>query len=211
MYDIVIAGAGGCGREVFEMAQEVFPADQYRIKGFLSDVGDELDDFPELKERFPVIGKIIDYEVQPQDRFLLAIGSPEGRKLVAERLLARGAEFLTLVHPTACVFPSASLGSGVIVYPFATVSAYVQVQDFCLLNAYAACGHDAVIGKFSVLCPQSLVLGNAVLGEECFIATHATVAPKKQMGNRVVVSANSSALRDAEDDAFILGVPGKEM
>ena len=32
MYDIVIAGAGGCGREVYEMALDTFSPDEYRIK-----------------------------------------------------------------------------------------------------------------------------------------------------------------------------------
>lgn len=209
MYDIVIAGAGGCGREVYEMALDTFSPDEYRIKGFLSDNGGELEHFPELKRTAPVLGRIVDYEIQPQDRFLLAVGSPEGRKLVAGRLLARGAEFLTLIHPTAKVFRTAKLGQGVIVYPFVMLSSYVEVGDFCLFNAYSGCGHDARVGAYAVFCPYAVSLGFSEVGEGCMLASHAMLAPKKRLGRNAVVSANSAALRNAPDDAFVCGVPGK--
>ena len=211
MYDLVIVGAGGCGREVYEMALETFSPQEYHIKGFLSDDRTVLDGFPDLRADVPIIDTIVDYEVKPQDRFLLAIGDPAGRKLVAGRMKAKGAQFLQLIHPTARVFATAVLGEGTIVYPFVFLSSYVRVGDFCLFNAYSGCGHDAVIGDFSVFCPFAVVLGFGQLGEGCFLSTHAMLAPKKKLGRNVVVSANSSALRNAEDDTFICGVPGKNM
>lgn len=211
MYDIVIAGAGGCGREVYEMALETFSPKEYRIKGFLTDDGSELDPFPELQAAVPILGTITDYEIQPQDRFLLAIGSPAGRKSVSERLLARHAEFLSLIHPTAKVFSSVRLGKGVILYPFAMLSSYAEVGDFTLFNAYSGCGHDAKIGAYSVFCPFSVILGFSEVGEGCMLATHAMLAPKKHIGRNAVISANSAALRNAPDAAFICGVPGKNL
>ena len=208
MRNILIAGAGGCGREVWEMALTIFPEDEYHLKGFLSDDLTVLDSFPEISARTPVIGTIIDYEVQEDDYFLLAIGSPGGRRLVAERLKAKGAKFLTMVHPTAQISPLAKIGQGTIIYPFCLVTNMVQLGEFCLLNAYAGCGHDAEVGAYSVLCPHATVLGYTSMGEECFLGTSAMAGPKKKFGNRVTISANSAALRSAPDDAFICGVPG---
>ena len=37
MYDIIILGAGGLGRELYLWAKDSFPKDQYKIKGFLDD------------------------------------------------------------------------------------------------------------------------------------------------------------------------------
>lgn len=211
MYELVIVGAGGCGREVYEMAQESFSPEEYHIKGFLSDITTVLDDYPEVKAKAPVLDTIDGYAIQPEDRFLLAIGDVAGHRQVAQRMLSRGAVFVSLIHPSAKIFPSAKIGQGAIVYPFVFVGSQACIGDFCLLNVSATCGHDAAVGDFSVLCPFAAVLGFAAVGENGFLATHAVVAPKKHLGSNVTVSANSAAMRHAPDGAFVLGVPGKNM
>ena len=46
MYDVIIVGAGGLGREVCEMAEDLYAdSSEYRLKGFLSDVLDVLDGY----------------------------------------------------------------------------------------------------------------------------------------------------------------------
>ena len=37
MYNIIIVGAGGFGREVYLWTKDSFPDDKYKIKGFLDD------------------------------------------------------------------------------------------------------------------------------------------------------------------------------
>ena len=211
MTDIVIVGAGGCAREVYEMVFDTFPQEEYRVKGFLSDQPGDLDPFPELKEKAPIVGTIQGYEPAAGDRFLLGLGNPEDRRAVARKMKERGAKFLSLIHPKAQVFPTAKLGEGLILYPFSLVSSYVELGDFCMLNAYAGVGHDGKVGDYTVLAPYATVLGFAQTGECCFLSTHSMLAPKKKLGKEGIVAANSSALRDAPEAAFVCGVPGKNM
>lgn len=211
MLDIVIVGAGGCGREVYEMALETFSPEQYRIKGFLSDIPTDLDKYPETKAEVRIIDTIIDYKVQDDDRFLLAIGDVEGRNKVLESLLDRGAKFLSLIHPKAMVFRNAVLGKGVILYPFVGVSDYAKIGDFCLVNAYTSVGHDAVLEEKSVVCPFVAIGGGARLGASCFVGPHVTVSPKVSVGANSRISANSFVARNAPGESFIIGAPAKNM
>ena len=211
MLDIIIVGAGGCGREVYEMARETYSPKEYRIKGFLSDIPTDLDAYPALKEETGIIDTIAGYEVQETDRFLLAIGDVEGRSKVLQSLLERGAKFISLIHPKAMVFRNTVLGEGVILYPFAAVSTYVRIGDFCLINAYASVGHDAILKEKSVLCPFVAVGGGAKLGESCFVGPHVTISPKIIVGDNSKVSANSFVARNAPDDSFIIGAPAKNL
>lgn len=207
MYNIIIIGAGGMGREAVEVAEDAFAGNEkYRIKGFLSDILDVLDGF---SPGYPLLGTIKDYAVNENDRFVLAIGDVAGRRRIAEDILARGGKFLTLIHPTAKVFRTSTLGQGVIVFPFAYVGADAKVGDFCLINSYAGCGHDVVLGKFSEQCPYSALSGGVQTGEECFFGVHSVVAPKTKLGNRVVVSQGSAVQKDHDDDALLVGVPAK--
>ena len=209
MLDIVIAGAGGCGREVYEMALEIYSADGYQIKGFLSDFSDDLDKFPDIQQKAPIVGTIKNYSPRPNERVIVAIGEPKGRRKVIEILQDRGAQFISLIHPAARVSPTAVLGEGIVIYPFATVDCYAKIEDFCLLCAYAACGHDATIGMYSVLAPYAIALGFSVVGADCFLAAHSTLAPKKSIGNGTVISANSVALRNAPERSFVYGALGR--
>ena len=208
MYDLIILGAGGTGREICEMCEEVFDIKHYRIKGFLSDVLDVLDNFD---IGYPMLGTIRDYKVQENDRFIFAIGDVQGRRKIAESILERGGKFINFIHPSAKISPSAKIGQGVIIFPFAYVGANADVGDFCFINLHAACGHDVKLGAFSEQAPYSAVAGGVQTGEECFFALHAVAGPKVILGNRVVISQGSVTQKNQPDDSVIVGVPGKTL
>ncbi len=210
MLDIVIAGAGGCGREVYEMALETFSPEEYHMKGFLSDISTDLDAYPEIRAEMGIIGSIVDYEVQANDRFLLAIGDVDGRKKVANLLKQRGAEFLSLIHPSAVCSRYAKWGEGLILYRLAGLSTCAKVGDFCLINSGASVGHDVSIGNYSVLCPYAAVGGGTVIEDECFISTHATIAPRLTIGKNSCISANVFVSRKVPENSFVAGVPAKK-
>lgn len=207
MYDVIILGAGGMGRETFEVFEDAYKDNpNYRVKGFLSDVLDILDGFESYP---PLLGTIKDYEVQPNDRFILAIGDVAGRRRVAESILERGGEFITLIHPTAKVFRTAKIGYGVIIFPMAYVGADTKIGDFCYINAHALAGHDSVLGNFSEQAPYSILGGGTQTGEECFLCMHAVAGPKVKLGNRVIISQGSATTENVDDDSFVIGVPAR--
>lgn len=209
MFDIVILGAGGMGRETYEVIQDTYKDNaEYRVKGFLSDVLDVLDGFEGYP---PLLGTIKDYEVQPNDRFILAIGDVAGRRKVAESILARGGEFINLISNLAKVDRTAKIGRGVIIFPFSHIGANAVIGDFCLMNLSTIVGHDSNLGQFSELTPFSVLGGTVITGEECYFGMHSTVANKVTLGNRVVISQGSVTQKNQPDDVLILGVPGKRI
>ena len=206
MYDIIIVGAGGFGREVYLWTKDSFPDDQYKIKGFL-------DDNPRILDNYDmdvgIIGDLNSYEIKNQDRFLFAIGDIDVKKRLVARLKKKGAKFLTLIHPTAIVTNTAKTGQGVIICPFVTVGDHAQLDDFVILNVYSSCGHDSKIGKYCILSPYAAVTGFSILEDEVFLGTHSTVIPGKKVGYRSKVSANSVVMRNVPPNKIVFGVPGK--
>jgi len=173
--------------------------------------------FPGVGDTGPLVGDTglhiladpAEYEPRPGDAFLLAIGIPGVRRRVAEMLAARGAEFLTLVHPTAVVAATATLGPGSIVCPQAVVSDLAVLGRCVLVNYHASLAHDAVAGDFAVLSPYATLGGAARIGPDAFLGLHASVGPGVTVGDRSKVAANSCALADAPPDSLVLGVPGR--
>jgi sugar O-acyltransferase (sialic acid O-acetyltransferase NeuD family) len=199
---IILVGAGGFGREVLQWARDAWPHAAGRIEGFLSaDAGHG--------RSLPVLGNPESFSPRPGDGFVLAIGIPGVRRRVAESLLARGAEFLALVHPTAVVAPTATLGSGSIVCPHAVVSDAAHVGRFTLVNYHASIAHDASTGDFAVLSPYAALGGGATIADDVFLGLHASVGPGVGVGQRGKVAANSCALSDVPPDSLVLGVPGR--
>lgn len=203
---IILVGAGGFGREVLQWARDAWPGHASRFAGFLSAERDRLE---RHDCSLDIIAAPDRYEPQDGDALLLAIGIPIVRRQVAESLRARGANFLTLIHPTAIVSATATIGEGSIVCPYAIVSDSARMGAFVLMNYHSSLGHDASAGDYAVLSPYATLGGNAHVAEDVFMGLHASVGPGKRIGARSKVSANSCALSDAPPESIIYGAPGR--
>jgi len=199
---VIIVGAGGFGREVRWWARDAWADVGVEFAGHLADDGG-----PDSVPR--VIGHPDHHAPRADEGFVLAIGIPAVRRRVAEGLLARGARFLTLVHPTALVAPTARVATGAVVCPGAIVSDEATVGPFALLNYHASVAHDAAVGPFAVLSPYATLAGGARVGADCFLGLHASIGPGRALGDRSKVSANSCLLLDAPADSIVYGVPGR--
>lgn len=205
MSDLIVVTAGGLGREVEAYARDAgwnvlgFLHDEHRYPGSLDGLG--------LEGR--VLGPVEGHEVRPDTAYAIGLGDIEPRKKVAEELSAAGARLATVVHPTAWIADSAEFGEGVLVAPFCFVGPHARVGDLTLLNTYASIGHDSVVGRCCALAPYAVTNGRVVLEDEVFLATHATVTPRRRVGHNSVVSAGSVVLRDVPPRSLAMGTPAR--
>jgi sugar O-acyltransferase (sialic acid O-acetyltransferase NeuD family) len=206
MDNILIVGAGGFGREVYQWAKDAFGSKNYHFKGFLSK---NTHDFDAYNLKLPILGNPLTYTIESEDKFIFAIGDIDVKKRITTHLKANGGQCLTLIHPTALVADTASIGEGAVVCPFATVCDHAIIDEFVMMNFYSSCGHDAQVGKYSILSPYATLNGFARLEEEVFMGTHATVTAGTLVGRRSKINANSIAMRDVPPGSFVFGVPGK--
>ena len=207
--DIVIVGASGFGRELAQYVRDAIDdRPDVRLKGFLDDDVSKRTGFG-TDDGIGVIGDTHTYEVQASDRFLIGVGDPELRKMMAERLTERGARFFTLIHPRAYVAETAVLGEGCIIAPFANVGSNVQLGDHVLVNLYGSAGHDSHIDSCSVISPYGAVNGGALLDEQVFVGSHAVVTPNLKVGRRSKVAAGAVVYRDVPEHSLASGNPAK--
>ncbi len=69
-----------------------------------------------------------------------------------------------VVHPRACVSPSAQLAPGCVVLAGALVNADAQLERGVLLNSGAVVDHDAICGPYSQLGVNAAMAGGSCLG-----------------------------------------------
>lgn len=206
MSGLVVAAAGGFGREVLAYARDAGLA----VKGILHDLHDypgSLDGYDGLADL--LLGTIDGYQIADGDVFAVGLGDVAPRRAVTEKLRARGARFARVVHPSAWIAPTATLGDGVVVAPFCAVGPDTFVGDHAVLNYYAHLGHDARAGAWCVMSPYCSLHGYSVLEDECFMGAHAMVAPRKRVGRGSSVAAGSVVTRDVAPRSLAAGNPAR--
>jgi len=200
--NVIVVGASGFGRELLQYVQDAHGDNPgVHIKGFL-------DDDP-AKAGGAIVGDTLTYPIGEEDRFIISLGDPGLRRALAERLSRRGARFVSIVHPTAYVAPTARIGDGCIIGPFANVGSYVQLEDHVLLNLYSAAGHDARIGSCCVFSPYSVANGGSRLDGGVFLGTHATITPGIRVGAGSRIAAGAIVYRDVPKGSLAVGNPAK--
>lgn len=207
MNRLLIVGAGGFGREVMDWALHV-PAGKrdWELGGFLDSRADVL---AGLDLPFPILGDPDTFAFVESDRVICAIGEPRIRLDYCRRLLAKGAQFISLVHPSAVIGSSCRWGIGCVFCPGSILTNHVTLGNFVLLNACATVGHDATIGDGCTLSAHADVTGGAVLGEGVLLGTHAAVLPKARVGDYTLVGAGSVVLKKTLPHTTVMGVPAK--
>jgi sugar O-acyltransferase (sialic acid O-acetyltransferase NeuD family) len=199
---LVIAGAGGLGREVYDLALTL----GYQVRGFLDDTKTTLDD-PTVKVR--ILCPVAAYVPAPEEFCIVAVGDPKGRQALAEKLTQRGASFATLIHPSAVVAPSASIAPGCILAPFVYVGPRARIGTHGILNVHASFGHDAVMGDYGAICPHGVVSGGVQVGSGVLIGSGAVITPYLTIGQNARIAAGSIVFTPMPDGAEVLGNPAR--
>ena len=210
MKNLVIIGVGGFAREIFWHAQKSLGFDvDWQIKGFLD--GDKklsAAEYELLPEK--LLGDADGYEICADDVFTCAVGSPKARKILAEKILARGGKFINLISEQAEIVPTARLGQGVIISPFVGVSERVSLGDFVAVNAQTIIGHDARVGNFSCIMPHVAISGKVQIGAEVFVGSGAVLLPKAKIEDGATVGAGSVVLKKVRAGKTVFGNPAIE-
>lgn len=209
MKDIIIVGAAGFGREIYNYIEDAIKnGAQWRIKCFLDDNPAALDgyDYP-VKTIFP----LSQYQPSPEEAFVCALGDPKTKKAVVEKLKERGAKFITIVHPSARVGRNVSIGEGCVVCPNCSLSCDCKIGDFVMLNVGTSVGHDSQIGSWSTLSSHCDVTGFAQVGEGVFFASSVAVIPSSKVGDWARVGINSSVIMKVRGGASAFGNPAVKL
>lgn len=199
---ILIVGGGGHAVVVADAAL----AAGFPVLGFL-------DDRPDARlsnriERVGGFGLLQQRDLLSQHPVILALGDLSMRREIIGRLDARLA---TVIHPTAIVSETATLGAGVYIGPGAIVHVNATVSDHAIINSGAIVEHDCAIGVNAHLAPNSTLGGDVTIGRDTLVGIGSTVLPGVHVGDRCTIGAGSSVIHDVESGRTVVGVPARDL
>lgn len=141
-------------------------------------------------------------------RMVCALATTQ-RSRFTRQVEALGMEPATVVHPSARIAPTATLGGGTIVSAGVIVAAHTVIGRHVILNRGVLVGHHTQIGDHASVMPGANVAGNCRIGEAAFVGMGAIVLDNLSVGASSVVAAGSLATRDVPERVQVMGAPAR--
>lgn len=209
MKNLIIIGARGYGRGVFDIASSMKSyGKSFIIKGFLDDNSDVLNEYPNYP---PIISSVEDYIIEKDDMFICALGDVKYKRKYVNLILQKGGDFFTVIHPSVHIGNNTKIGKGCIIGYNVQIDCDVTIGDFVNIQTNAVIGHDSIIGDWAMIDCFAFTGGFVRIGEGVTLHTRATIVPKLEVGEYAVINACSLCIRKVKPNSVMLGNPAKEL
>jgi sugar O-acyltransferase (sialic acid O-acetyltransferase NeuD family) len=209
---LVILGTGGNCLDILETVRRlnaVGPAPIYEVLGFL-------DDDPSRQSRsylgIPVLGPLDQASTLQDAVFVNGIGSPRtylGKPRIIARTGIPAGRFETIVHPSAQVSASATVGPGTVVLQNATIAAQATVGAHVIILPNSVLSHDDVVGDYSCIAGGVCISGAVHVGRCCYLGGNSSVRENVRIGDGSMVGIGSVVLEDVPAGSVVVGNPAR--
>ena len=139
----------------------------------------------------------------------VAIGDAEKRLMLINKLENLEYEIPIIIHPTAWVSKSVSIGIGSIILSQSTIQTGVRGGKGLIINNSCSIDHDSSIGNAVHIAPGVNIAGSVHVGDKTWIGIGATVIENVNIGSNVRIGANAAVIRDVPSSVTVIGVPAK--
>lgn len=197
---LFLYGCGGIG----VVASEVAADSNVPVAGFFDDAAHDR----------PYRGHVVREGVErdpsltlgAEQQICICLGDNHARACLSRRFQANLA---TLIHPSALISPTASLGKGTLIFHAARVQAETVIGDGVILNTGASVDHDCHIGDYVHVAPNVTLCGFVTVGEGANIGAGSIVIPGKRIGKWATLGAGTVVIDDIPDYATAVGCPAR--
>jgi sugar O-acyltransferase (sialic acid O-acetyltransferase NeuD family) len=202
MIKIAIIGAGGFGREVKMLIDQINHNEkQYEFIGFYDDnVESET-----IINGFKVLGSInelvqIDYNLE----IVISIADPKIKKKIYETLNNnKFLSFPTLIHPNVLI------GTDEVNIGYGCITVNVTIGNFVILNLGCTVGHDTKIGNYSSFMPSVNISGEVIIENSVYVGTGAKIINLLTIGNSTIIGAGAVVSKSLPEKCTAVGIPAK--
>ena len=207
MKNIVIIGAGGVGREVSLIIQQINELEPtWNLLGFIDD---NTDNWGKIINGYSVIGGIDSLEFLSNDTYIvIAIANYEVKKKIVNKVNNKF-KFATTVHPKVWILDYMTVGQGTIIYEGAILTANIEIGNHVIISPKCGVGHDSIIKDYVSLLWNVNVSGNDLIEEGVMMGSGSTVIQGKKIGKGSIIGAGAVVVNDIESFSTAVGVPAK--
>lgn len=210
MKKIAVFGAGGFGREVHMLIEQINKTSpQWEFTGFFDD------DAGKHNKRInnqPVLGGLDAVNsIKEELHLVFAIGNPKVKRSLVKRISNPLIKFPVLIHPNVLLGSPEFLeiGEGTIICASNIITTNIKIGRHVILNLACTVGHDTVIEDYCSFMPTVNVSGEVLIREGVFVGTGAKIINQLEVGANSVIGAGAVVAKNIPADCTAVGVPAK--
>jgi acetyltransferase EpsM len=203
--ELAVIGEGGHSKVIMELIRS---QEKYKIKAILDDKYTELT----LSNGVywgPISAAHRLLNQMNSLKFVVAIGNNKIRKSIVLKLGLPLDNFITLIHKTAVISSSASIGQGTVIMAHTTINADANVGNHTIINTGAIIEHDNSIGDYVHVAPKATLTGSISVKEGTMIGAGATIIPGIKIGEWTIIGAGATVISDIPANSTAVGTPAK--
>ncbi len=209
---LLLVGAGGFARETLELVRAVnAQVPTWRVIGLL-------DDDPHMQGRrihdAQVIGPPDAVHDHPDALVAACVASPHnpgGRLALAARLGLGTERYATLVHPSAVVPRSASIGAGSVLHAATVLTADITLGAHVAVMPTVVLTHDDHVGDGVTFGAGVRVAGSVTIEDAAYLGSGALVREHVVVGSGAVVGMGAVVTQSVPPGEVWTGVPARPL
>ena len=136
-------------------------------------------------------------------------GNTKPRQKLYDLAKNMGFDFVSAIHPSAVISPSAQIGAGVAIMADAVVNSDARLGNNVIINTRSVVEHDCIVGDHSHIATGALLAGGVVVGNGSHVGIGACVRQGIRIGNDAVVGAGAVVVDDVADNVVVAGNPAR--
>lgn len=203
MKEVIIIGAGGHGAEIDEYIQYNNSCKVHlkiKVIGFLDDNPANYNNY---QLSAPLLGGIKDHIIRNDISYVIGIANLSYRKFFVEEFLKNNAKFISVIHSSAYISPSAIIDEGVVIGPMANIGPKVKIGRFSMINSRSSFGHDTTLGDYNFISPNVCFSGFTTIGNSNLFGINSATIPNIKVGNNNKVAAGMVLHNDVGNDEVV--------
>jgi len=206
---VLIMGSGGHAKGVLE---SILAQGRYSVCGYTSP---QVDHESKTFMDYPVLGNddlIPELVAEGLTKYIIGIGSI-GDNAPRKRLFDLGKKHgltpITVIHPAATVYNSASIESGSAIFAGAIICSSCVIGKNVIVNHGAIIDHDCRIGNHVHIAPGVCLSGSVTVDKLAHIGTGATIIQGVHIGEASVIAAGAVVTHNVKAGTTVRGVPAR--
>ena len=208
MKDIIIIGAGGVGREVTFIIEEINK--QTPTLNILGFIDDNKEIHGKVINGYSILGDLSyldNYEKKEEKpKVIIAIANYNVKKNIVFKLNNKF-NFATIIHPEVSLHNTVTIGNGSIIYKGVIMTTNITIGNHVIVSPKCGIGHNSIIKDYVSLLWNVNISGNDVIEEGVLIGSAATVIQGKNVAQGAIIGAGAVVVKDILSNTTNVGVP----
>lgn len=203
MEDIVLVGFGGHAKSIIDSIEA---AGQYRIAGFTEvDCCNSYRGYNYLGDDSK-LQYLFDSGIKNACISIGYLGTGYLRDELYNILKDIGYSLPSIIDPTAVIAKDAIIAEGAFIGKRAVVNSAAVVGEMSIINTGAIIEHESIVGPFTHVSVNSVLCGQVVVHDHCFIGAGTTVIQGLTIGKKSIVGAGSLILDDVGESQKVYNI-----